>query len=124
MTGSSELNISYLPVLDLDGVAAATNYNKDELASEINKSGVWRVMSGSRGYLDEIEYIGPLTMTTVKIPSKEECFEMLSDEDATDEEKESTQEYIEEFYGICEQEESVQFSYTEEEFDYYVKVKI
>ena len=53
MVGSSELNVSYLPVLDMDKVSEVTGYDKDSL-SEINKSGVWRVMSGSRGYLDEI----------------------------------------------------------------------
>lgn len=123
MTYSAELNVAYLPVLDMDGVAAATGYDKESL-SEINKSGIWRVMSGSRGYLDEIEYIGPLDTATVAIPSEEECFGMLTDSDASEEELESMHEYIEEFYGICEQEESVQFSYTEEEYDMYVKVKI
>ena len=123
MTGSSELNISYLPVLDMDMVSKVVGYDKESL-SEINKSGVWRVMSGSRGYLDEIEYIGPLEMESVAIPSEKECFEMLVSEDATEEEIEDTAEYIEEFYGIVEQNEMVMFSYTEEEYDMYVKVKI
>lgn len=123
MVGSSELNISYLPVLDMDMVSKVTGYDKESL-SEINKSGVWRVMSGSRGYLDEIEYIGPLEMECVAIPSEKECFEMLVSEDASEEEIEDTAEYVEEFYGIVEQNEMVMFSYTEEEYDMYVKVKI
>lgn len=123
MVGSSELNISYLPILDMDMVSKVTGYDKDSL-SEINKSGVWRVMSGSRGYLDEIEYIGPLEMESVAIPSEKECFEMLVSEDASEEEIEDTAEYVEEFYGIVEQNETVMFSYTEEEYDMYVKVKI
>jgi len=123
MTGSSELNVSYLPVLDMDMVSKVTGYDKESL-SEINKSGVWRVMSGSRGYLDEIEYIGPLEMEAVSIPSEKECFEMLVSSDATEEEIEDTAMYVEEFYGIVEQNETVMFSYTEEEYDMYVKVKI
>jgi len=123
MNYSAELNVSYLPVLDMDKVSEVTGYDKASL-SEINKSGIWRVMSGSRGYLDEIEYIGPLEMESVAIPSEEECFGMLVASDATEEEIEDTAMYVEEFYGIVEQNETVMFSYTEEEYDMYVKVKI
>ena len=69
-------------------------------------------------------YIGPLDMECVAIPSEKECFEMLVSEDASEEEIEDTAEYVEEFYGIVEQNEMVMFSYTEEEYDMYVKVKI
>lgn len=123
MNMSAELNVAYLPVLNLDKVSEVTGYDKESL-SEINKSGVWRVMSGSRGYLEEIEYIGSLDMTAVEIPSEKECFEMLVNIDATEEEIEDTAQYIEEFYGIVEQNEAVMFSYTEEEYDIYVKVQI
>ena len=123
MNLSAELNVAYLPVLNLDKVSEVTGYDKESL-SEINKSGVWRVMSGSRGYLEEIEYIGSLDMAVVEIPSEKECFEMLVNIDATEEEIEDTAQYIEEFYGIVEQNETVMFSYTEEEYDMYVKVQI
>ena len=123
MNLSAELNVAYLPVLNLDKVSEITGYDKESL-SEINKSGVWRVMSGSRGYLEEIEYIGSLDMAVVEIPSEKECFEMLVNIDATEEEIEDTAQYIEEFYGIVEQNETVMFSYTEEEYDMYVKVQI
>ena len=122
--GSVEVDVSKLKVLEgLAGVAEVTGFSASSL-DEINKSGIWRVLSGSRRCLDEIEYVGPLEQNTINLPSENECIDLLTYGGDDEEEVDRIAEYVEEFYGIMEEEDSVQFGYTEEEFDYYVKVKI
>lgn len=85
--------------------------------SEFNKGpGLYRILSGSRGFIDEVEKVEEFS-----IPTIEELVKSFEDDD----DDEEAREYIEEFYMVVEDENNegvLQFSYTEEEYDIFVKV--
>jgi hypothetical protein len=113
------LDITNIPTLTLKQVQEITYYELD-----ITKSGLYRIMSGSRGYLEEIEYIDSLEATKLKLPSKEQCMERILFEGADEEEIQLAEEVIEEFYFISVEKDRIEFGFTEEEFDYYFKIKV
>ena len=128
MSLSVEVDLSQLPILTLDQVAEVTRFERKDLAKEIKKSGIWRIVSGSRGYLDEIEYIGALKHSILCLPSLEEVIAEKIEDCDDEEELEYIADATEELYGIDQEthEEAVLFQdgWSDEEFAYFVKVKI
>ena len=86
--------------------------------SEFNKGpGLYRIMSGSRGIIEEIEKV-----EEIDIPTVDQLVADWVDEDTTAEEG---REYIEEFYMVEADEYNegvLLFGFTEEEYDIYLKV--
>lgn len=87
------------------------------------QSGLYRVMSGSRGIIESVERVGD-DMSSFQIPSMEEAIDLMVDGE-DEEERETAAEYVGEFYFIdvdAEDPRALNFSYTEEEFDYFMMV--
>ena len=87
-------------------------------ATEFNQPGIYHILVGSRGEIEEFEFLGDATSIT--LPSKED---LIGGYDAIDEE--DRQEYadmIEEFYGIGIEEDHINFGYTEEGYDVYLRI--
>lgn len=136
MIGSNHVDISALPDLTLDQVSKITGFKIKDLAEEIKKSGVWRIVAGSRGYLEDIEYIGPITNNTLCFPSLEEVIAKRvkdghfdSTDFVDDEEKRNyIADTVDELYGVDQETfaEAVIFNNgcSDEEEEYYVKVKV
>jgi hypothetical protein len=118
------VNIESLPTLDVKTVIdiVGHHYYSDDLSKEFKQSGVYRIMSGSRAYLEEVEFIAPLDSKTIEIPSKEDAVRILSDGD--DSEINELKEYVDEYYGFEIEKNFMTFGFTEEEFDYYFKVQV
>ena len=113
------VDISKVKTVTIAEVIAYTS--DDSLAKSITKSGVYRVLSGCRGEIEEVEFIGDLETKELKLMTKQECIDFLVvDED----EREDITVYVDEMYGYGVEEEFVQFGFTEEDFDWYFKVSI
>lgn len=117
------VNIESLPILDVKSVINIVgNYYTDDLEKEFKESGVYRILSGSRGILEEVERVASLDAKTIDILTKQEVVKILFDGDES--EIDELLEYVEEFYGFEIEEKFMTFGYTEEEFDYYFRVKV
>lgn len=105
-------------------LAEVAEYTSEMLEKQITKSGVYRILSGSRGCIEEVEYIGDLDTKQIRLMTKLQCVEHLLNDDANDDDRKETAEYVDEFYGFDVEEDYVQFGFTEEEFDWYFKVTV
>lgn len=97
----------------------------DDVSGDIVESGVYRILSGSRGVIEEVEKVGGLN-DDVEVMDENECFESLKGGWCNDEsEYDDLRNYVDEFYFCDESEDDcLRFGFTEEEFDYYVKVEV
>lgn len=116
------VDISKVKTVTIAEVIAYT-YDAD-YTKDFTKSGVYRVMSGSRGEIEEVEYIGDLETKELKFMTKQECVDFLVGDEASKAEREETTVYVDEMYGYGVEEDYVQFGFTEEEFDWYFKVVV
>ena len=116
------IDITDMPVLDGD----CKNDAIEVLRSfEHTDSGVYRILFGSRGGIDEVERLGSLEdVSYVDIPTVREITDQMVLEADDDEESSYIQEYVDEFYHIEKDlyTGELMFTYTEEECDVYVKV--
>ena len=113
------VDISNVKTVTIAEVIAYTR--NDYLAKAITKSGVYRVLSGCRGEIEEVQYIGDLETKQLKLMTEQECVDFLV---VDEEEREEVTAYVNEMYGYGVEEEFVQFGFTEEEFDWYFKVVV
>lgn len=89
------------------------------VASKFKEPGLYRVLSGSRGFIEEVER---MDLDQFNIPTVDECIEKVFD---PEENYAESKEYIEEFYMVMEDEENpgtLIFGFTEEEYDHYILV--
>jgi hypothetical protein len=116
------IDITDMPVLDGD----CKNDAIEALRSfEHTDSGVYRILFGSRGGIEEVERLGSLEdISYVDIPTVREITDQMVLEADDDEESSYIQEYVDEFYHIEKDlyTGELMFTYTEEECDVYVKV--
>jgi len=116
------IDITDMPVLDGD----CKNDAIEVLRSfEHTDSGVYRILFGSRGGIEEVERLGSLEdVSYVDIPTVREITDQMVLEADDDENASYVQEYVDEFYHIEKDlyTGELMFTYTEEECDVYVKV--
>ena len=116
------IDITDMPVLDGD----CKNDAIEALRSfEHTDSGVYRILFGSRGGIEEVERLGSLEdVSYVDIPTVREITDQMVLEADDDENASYVQEYVDEFYHIEKDlyTGELMFTYTEEECDVYVKV--
>ena len=116
------IDITDMPVLDGD----CKNDAIEVLRSfEHTDSGVYRILFGSRGGIEEVERLGSLEdVSYVDIPTVREITDLMVLEADDDENASYVQEYVDEFYHIEKDLHTgeLMFTYTEEECDVYVKV--
>lgn len=121
-----KIDMKKFKVLNVNEVNVLVN---DDVSGDIVKSGVYRIMSGSRGIIEEVEFVGELN-DDIFVMNEDECYDYLRENgwvnDKNDEEEmKELRNYVEEFYMVNEDDEnSLIFGFTEEEFDYYVKVEV
>lgn len=96
----------------------------DEVRDKVKESGVYRIMSGSRGCFDEIERVCDISSETITLMDVTDCCEFLTYDNDDEEEKKFITEMVEEFYTLEEHDNHIIFAFTEEEFDYYVKIEL
>jgi len=115
------VDISNVKAVTLAEVAKLTGWKVELFADDVKESGIYRIMSGSRGILEEVELVGEVNATQLDVLDKEECIELLThDEDDLAE----ITEYVEDFYGVNVEHNLVQFGFTEEEFDFYFRIQL
>lgn len=116
------IDITDMPVLDGD----CKNDAIEVLRSfEHTDSGVYRILFGSRGGIEEVERLGSLEdVSYVDIPTVREITDQMVLEADDDDNASYVQEYVDEFYHIEKDlyTGELMFTYTEEECDVYVKV--
>jgi len=116
------IDITDMPVLDGD----CKNDAIEVLRSfEHTDSGVYRILFGPRGGIEEVERLGSLEdVSYVDIPTVREITDMMVLEADDDDNASYVQEYVDEFYHIEKDLHTgeLMFTYTEEECDVYVKV--
>jgi hypothetical protein len=116
------IDITDMPVLDGD----CKNDAIEALRSfEHTDSGVYRILFGSRGGIEEVERLGSLEdVSYVDIPTVREITDLMVLEADDDDDASYVQESVDEFYHIEKDlyTGELMFTYTEEECDVYVKV--
>jgi len=120
-----KIEMNKYKVLSVNEVSELVN---DDVSNDIVESGVYRILSGSRGCIEEVVKVGELN-DDIEIMNEDECVEYMKEgwlNNSDDEdEKNELREYVDEFYMVDESNDNCfMFGYTEEEFDYYVKVKV
>jgi hypothetical protein len=87
-------------------------------AVKFNQPGIYHVLIGSRSEIEEFEFIGEVN--SVKLPTVEE---LVAEYDARDDEdRQDYADLIDEFYGIGIEEDHINFGYTEEGYDVWVRI--
>ena len=118
------VDISKVKPVSLAEVAKLTGWDVKLFADDVKESGIYRLLSGSRGILDEVELVGEVDATQLDVLDKVECIELLCSDGYDSDEFDEMTEYVEDFYGVTVEEEYVQFGFTEEEFDWYFKIQL
>ena len=74
--------------------------------------GTYHVLIGSRGEIETFEFLGDVD--TIQVKTLEEIQATASDQE--------TRDYYEEFYGINVEDDHVNFAFTEEGYDVWLKI--
>lgn len=108
--------------VDLSDVATMTPEDASILvscyASDFDKPGVYHVLIGSRAVIEEFEFLGDVE--SIEVPTIDELIAEYGDID--DEERGYYIELFDEFYGVNVEDDHVNFAYTEEGYDVWLKI--
>jgi hypothetical protein len=118
------VDISKVKAVTLADITKLTGWKVELFADDVKESGIYRIMSGSRGILEEVELVGEVDATQLDVKDKFECIEFLLCDGYEYDEFDEVTEYVEDFYGVTVEEEYVQFGFTEEEFDWYFRIQL
>jgi len=116
ITYEEAMNFKFIPV-SAEQAELITKADR----SHFDKSGIYRVLSGSRGMIEEVV----LQEGKLEILTKEEATQGMIDDDMDEEEIQGAKDYIEEWYNIDIDPEfsgALIFGYTEEDYDTFVQV--
>ena len=69
------VDIKNVKTVTVAEIAEITGYTEDYYKDDFKKSGVYRVLSGSRGIIEEVEFIQDLDNEVLKLMDKQECLE-------------------------------------------------
>jgi hypothetical protein len=109
-----QVNFNQVPAITADDAQILTGVD----AEKFNQSGIYHVLIGSRGEIEEFEFMGDVK--SVELPTMEE---LVAGYDASDDEdRRDYAEMIEEFYGIGIEEDHINFGYTEEGYDIFLRI--
>jgi len=122
----NELKIEFAKLKDFEFVAKTAKEAEDATtvpAENFAVPGLYRVLFGSRGFIEEIVREGD-GAEELNVPSIEEAIDTLTDESG--ENRDQMAEYVGEYYFASEDAETggvLNFGYTEEDVDFYILVK-
>ncbi len=104
------INVSFdqIPAITAEDASILTGAD----AADFNQPGIYHVLVGSRGEIEEFEFLGDAK--SVDFQTKEELL--------ADAEDEFERDMIEEFYGIGIEEDHINFGYTEEGYDVFLRI--
>jgi hypothetical protein len=102
------VSFDQIPAITADDAYMLTGVNADRF----NQSGIYHIAIGSRGTPEHFEFLGDAK--SVDFPTMEE---LLSEA-----ESEFEGEEIGEFYGIGIEEDHINFGYTEEGYDVFLRI--
>ena len=101
--------------VDLSDVATMTPedayYLTGVTEADFVEPGTYHILIGSRGEIEEFEFMGDVN--EIQVESLEE---ILAQNDPAD------HEYFEEFYGVNVEDDHVNFGFTEEGYDVWLKI--
>lgn len=102
--------------VDLSDVATMTPedayYLTGVAEADFCESGTYHIVIGSRSEIESFEFLGNVDM--IQVPTLEEIQASESDADA--------RAYYEEFYGVNVEDDHVNFGFTEEGYDVWLKI--
>lgn len=108
--------------VDLSDVATMTPEDANILVGvepeKFSTPGVYHVLIGSRSVIEDFEFLGDID--TIEIPTIDELIADYGDID--DEERGYYTQLLEEFYGVNVEDDHVNFAYTEEGYDVWLKI--
>lgn len=104
------INVAALPILTPEDAEYETGVEAYEFA----EPGLYRVLIGSRGEIDELEFMG--NVSTFNLPTLEEVKVQLQEEWGMDVDD------VEEFYAHELTERGYEFGYTEEGYDVFIRI--
>lgn len=108
--------------VDLNQIPTITAFEAEMLvgvpAEDFAQPGTYHILVGSRGEIDDFEYLGETS--EIQVPTIDEIVQECKDNGDT--ELDEAREYFEEFYGLMIEEDHVNFGYTEEGYDVWLKI--
>lgn len=102
------VDLNQIPAMTAEDASILTGVDADDF----NQSGIYHVLIGSRGEIEEFEFFGDIK--SVEFPTLEELQAETEDEDE--------RELFAEFYGIGVEEDHINFGYTEEGYDVFLRI--
>lgn len=107
------IDVDILPVMSVKDAVYETGLDE----SEFSEAGLYRVLFGSRGEIEEVEFLGDAEV--FEIPTMEEVIAMLIDQSMNEND---ARDMVEEFYSHCLEDRGYEFGYTEEGYDCYMRI--
>ena len=110
------LNVSFnqIPAISAEDASILTGV----AAEDFNQSGIYHILIGSRNEIEKFEFLGDAK--SIDFMTKEE---LVAEYDAIDDEdRQDYAEMLEEFYGIGIEEDHINFGYTEEGYDVFLRI--
>lgn len=108
-----KVNLSEIEWLTPEDAYYLTGVEEEDFA----EPGTYHVVIGSRGVVESFEFLGEVD--TIEVPTVEE---LINDSDIDDEDRGSFEEMLEEFYGVNVEDDHVNFAFTEEGYDVWLKI--
>ncbi len=110
------INVDLNQIPTITAEEAAILIGTDE--ADFAQPGTYRILVGSRGVIEELEHLGDVS--EIQVPTIDELVKEC--EDNGDPYVDEAREMFEEFYGLMIEEDHVNFGYTEEGYDVWLKV--
>ena len=107
------VDLNQIPTMTADDAAMLSGCD----TADFDKAGVYRILSGSRGIIEEFEFLG--NVAEIQIPTMDEVIAQFV---SYGDDEEEVRDMVEEFYGLQVEEDHVNFGYTEEEYEIWVKI--
>jgi hypothetical protein len=102
------VNLTQLPAISADEAYMLTGAP----AADFNQPGIYNILIGSRGEVEEFNFLG--NVDSVEVPSLEDLLANV--------EEDFERDMYEEFYGIGIEEDHINFGYTEEGYDVFLRI--
>lgn len=104
----TKIDLTQIPAITAEEAAILVGAD----ALHFSKPGVYNILIGSRGFVEELNFLG--NVESVEVPSLEDLLANV--------EEDFEREMYEEFYGIGIEEDHINFGYLEEGYDVFLRI--